>query len=392
MLAVGGGWRLAAPADGGAYYVTCYPIARVDGTEIVIPVGTGVVARPSGRLPAGLAVSLAGPPAAAFPAAVPPASVGPFIPAASIPPSGPVPPAAAGQPSATAPGGLPIPSGPPSGPLASPLPPSGPLQSPLASGPLPSGPLPLPLAAGSPLSGPLPLPLAAGSPLSGPLPLPLAPGPPLPEPPASGPLALGPLASGPLASGPAAVPVSAQPVSVGPLTGPVQIPPPALPATTPPPLDPATSGALPLLAGAALVTDTPSAVGMALAAGAVPAAGAVEPAALAEALPGGNLPDELATTYTVSRAGWRRKTLRVDVRAGGPLPEMVLVARPGTVPPRGAGDGHALARLAASGAAGQWTLEVSLDGAALPWGVRLIPAEDGPAPVRQPPDDALVIR
>jgi hypothetical protein len=57
---------------------------------------------------------------------------------------------------------------------------------------------------------------------------------------------------------------------------------------------------------------------------------------------------EVSVSYALSRPGLRRRTLRVEVRADGPLPEMVLVARPGTVPPRDAGDGHAVGRMPAS--------------------------------------------
>ncbi len=112
---------------------------------------------------------------------------------------------------------------------------------------------------------------------------------------------------------------------------------------------------------------------------------------------------ERTVTYTLARSGWRRRTLRVHVRADGPLPAMVLVARPGTTPPQASDDGHPLARVSALPPTPQRTLEVSLEGAELPWGVRLFPSSPegqgavvgggpGGVIVRHPPDDSLVIR
>ncbi len=112
---------------------------------------------------------------------------------------------------------------------------------------------------------------------------------------------------------------------------------------------------------------------------------------------------ERTVTYTLARSGWRRRTLRVHVRADGPLPAMVLVARPGTTPPQASDDGHPLARVSASPPTPQRTLEVSLEGAELPWGVRLFPGSPaspgapvggvpGAVIVRHPPDDSLIIR
>lgn len=164
---------------------------------------------------------------------------------------------------------------------------------------------------------------------------------------------------------------------------------------------------------------------------------------------------EVLVSYALSRPGLRRRTLRVEVRADGPLPEMLLVARPGTVPPRDAGDGYAVGRMpaslggalsvkrdssgssrqaAASGArfgsgpggtgsgsgsasrAGAGfttgsprrrhqsrTLDVPLGRAELPWAVRLVPAPgsdsaSGPGQagaglvIRHPPDKDLVVR
>jgi hypothetical protein len=99
-------------------------------------------------------------------------------------------------------------------------------------------------------------------------------------------------------------------------------------------------------------------------------------------------------TYTVSRSGWRRRTLRVQVHTTGPAGDLILFARPGTVPPRAAAEAHELSRLAAVDQAGTRTIDVTLDGAQLPWGVRLLPALVHPTgwTITQPPDDALVIR
>jgi hypothetical protein len=100
-------------------------------------------------------------------------------------------------------------------------------------------------------------------------------------------------------------------------------------------------------------------------------------------------------TYGLRRSGWRRRTLRVEVRADGPVPDLVLLARTGSIPPTGTGDGAELGRLPASTDAGsQRALEVTLQGAQLPWAVRLLPAADQPGAqivVSQPPDDQLVV-
>ncbi|WP_239394390.1 zinc ribbon domain-containing protein [Frankia sp. CiP3] len=123
---------------------------------------------------------------------------------------------------------------------------------------------------------------------------------------------------------------------------------------------------------------------------------------------------EMTVTYTLARSGWRRRTLRVQISADGPLPAMVLVARPGTTPPQANEDGHPLARVSAVPATAARTLEVSLEGAELPWGVRLflsspenaaaaaaaaaavggIPGDRAPTGVilRHPPDEALIVR
>ncbi len=105
---------------------------------------------------------------------------------------------------------------------------------------------------------------------------------------------------------------------------------------------------------------------------------------------------QTTVSYTVARAGWRRRTLRVQVRADGVPSELVLIARSGTTPPQARGDGQVLARMSAHAPArehSEHTMEVSLDGAQLPWGVRLFPGSDGMGVVLQhPPDDALVVR
>ncbi|MCM3884536.1 zinc ribbon domain-containing protein, partial [Frankia sp. R82] len=110
-----------------------------------------------------------------------------------------------------------------------------------------------------------------------------------------------------------------------------------------------------------------------------------------ESAPGGSvLP---TVTYSVSRSGWRRRTMRVQVHTSGPVGELVLYARPGTAPPRAAAEAHELSRLAAVDQAVTRTIDVTLDGAQLPWGVRLLPAlhPSGWA-VAQPADEDLVVR
>jgi hypothetical protein len=98
--------------------------------------------------------------------------------------------------------------------------------------------------------------------------------------------------------------------------------------------------------------------------------------------------------YSVARAGWRKRVLRVRVRSDGAVPELVLVARPGTTPPGSLAEGQALARLAPCAHRATRTMEVRLDGALLPWGVRVLAVPDGaePAAVDHPPDDVLVVR
>jgi hypothetical protein len=102
-------------------------------------------------------------------------------------------------------------------------------------------------------------------------------------------------------------------------------------------------------------------------------------------------PGEPTVAYTVGRVGWRRRTLRVQVRTDGAAPELVLVARAGTAPPGTAAEGHAVSRLAACALPATRTIEVPLDKAQLPWGVRLLPASGGVV-MAHPPDGSLVIR
>jgi hypothetical protein len=99
-------------------------------------------------------------------------------------------------------------------------------------------------------------------------------------------------------------------------------------------------------------------------------------------------------SYTAARAGWRRRVLRVRVRSDGAVPELVLVARPGVRPPATLGEGQVLARLAPSAERTTRTMEVRLEGALLPWGVRVLPVYDGADAVEvdHPVDDALIVR
>jgi hypothetical protein len=99
--------------------------------------------------------------------------------------------------------------------------------------------------------------------------------------------------------------------------------------------------------------------------------------------------------YTVGRFGWWRRILRVHVRTDGPVPELVLLAKPGTVPPHDVEDGHVVSRLPPSPLPASRTVEVPLDGAALPWGVRLVPVADAEPitiTICHPPDTTLAIR
>lgn len=100
-------------------------------------------------------------------------------------------------------------------------------------------------------------------------------------------------------------------------------------------------------------------------------------------------------SYTLSRPGLRRRTLRVEVRADGPLPELVLVARTGDVPPRTPVDGRAVARIPAGAAERSRSVDVPLAQAHLPWAVRLLPAAGSGATglaLNHPRDADLVIR
>jgi len=164
------------------------------------------------------------------------------------------------------------------------------------------------------------------------------------------------------------------------------------------------TGAIPTGAAStdAVPTGSPpagSAPAGAVSAGAVPT-GALPIGALATgALPG--LPElapgatPVAVSYTVTKAGWRRRTLRVQVRSNGPVPELVLVARSGSVPPETTADGHVLSGLPPASGAATRTIEVTLEGAQLPWGIRLLPLVGPGSPpvwVDHPADSALVIR
>jgi hypothetical protein len=99
-------------------------------------------------------------------------------------------------------------------------------------------------------------------------------------------------------------------------------------------------------------------------------------------------------SYSATRAGWRKRLLRVRVRSDGAVPELVLVARPGTQPPTTLGDGQVLARLAPCSERATRTMEVRLEGALLPWGIRLLPASAGVdgLQVDHPSHDTLVVR
>ncbi len=269
-LEIKGGWHLAAPRDGWAYHVACYPVYRSGGVARMVAAGVSVLARPATR-----------PDPPPMPAA-----------------SGSSPGGSAGVVSAGVVSGRSV-----VGAVADPIT----MQS--LGGPT------------QPRTGGYPLPTATGA-----VPLPTATG---TYPP--------PMTTGPL-----------HPVPVRP------VPEHAPEAQTNPPAGPPTGPASP------------------------PPAPVAQP----------------TVTYTVSRSGWRRRTLRVQVHTTGPAGDLILFARPGTVPPRVAAEAHELSRLAAVDQAGTRTIDVTLDGAQLPWGVRLLPALVHPTgwTITQPPDDALVIR
>jgi hypothetical protein len=99
-------------------------------------------------------------------------------------------------------------------------------------------------------------------------------------------------------------------------------------------------------------------------------------------------------SYSAARAGWRKRVLRVRVRSDGAVPELVLIARPGTRPPTGWTDGQVLARLPACAERATRTMDVRLEGALLPWGIRLLAVPEGSQGVEidHPADDALILR
>ncbi len=345
-LEIKGGWHLAAPADGWAYHVAAYPVYRVGEVARIAAVGACVLARAATR---------ADPPPAGVPAVAYPGTGahvigrGAAVPVGARLVAGPT----GGQDSITAPHPLGGPAHPPRG--AYPLPvPVGATQS--QSGPdvtLARAGRAGSTSATNPLtrrnSAPTPLVAPVGHPAEGPV---------VP------------------AGGPAGPPTGGIPLGAG----------------RSPYREPGDGqGAFPADAGAPADVTGPQ------------AAGAERPGAT-----DGGGPGRAATTgpeqrpaaprstvsYSVSRSGWRRRTMRVQVRTSGPVGELILFARPGTVPPRAAVEAHELSRLAPVEQAVTRTIDVTLDGAQLPWGVRLLPASAHPVgwTVAHPGDEDLVVR
>ncbi len=443
-LEIKGGWRLAAPADGWAYHVAAYPMYRAGGIVRVAGTGVCVLARAATRVdpppmaaPAGSApATTGGHPLDPDPITAPhplggvhsmsgPAAAGRLQPVGGVRPvghsalptapthrprtmSGPRP----GHAAPTAAGG----GGAGSGSTGSggagsggPLPrrrpsPFAPLDA--VTGPLPvrdepaapAGPI-APLAPPAPAASPAPL----GSPanLAGPAsePTPVIP---------AGPASTGPTAAVPFTPfAPAGSPVAAPAAeagaattgtgpttATGPTTGmgpseelAIAAGGPTMPATGPLPAGPAGDGD----------GDQPQAaqeIGLARAFGAGAAfTAAARPGTggAGEGTPAGTaLP---MVTYSVSRSGWRRRTMRVQVHTSGPVGELILYARPGTAPPRAAAEAHELSRLAAVDQSVTRTIDVTLDGAQLPWGVRLLPAlHPSGWTVAHPADEDLIVR
>ncbi|EIV95857.1 hypothetical protein [Frankia sp. QA3] len=352
-LEIKGGWHLAAPADGWAYHVAAYPMYRAGGIARVATAGVAVLARPATR---------SDPPPA--PTASGPATGGHLL----------------GGPGG-GPGGIP----------------GGPFAGRPAAGP--DAPGPDPITAAHPLGGPaqprtgaIPLPVPVGArhpvpahqpggarvaahgdnppttPLGG-LPMPLLPPAGAGAPPAGGPAPAWQPRFAPGAPGPF-VPGGAVPTGPGPGAVPPVVPDgPGVPEAPEDPGVPPAPGIPGSVAGGPMVTGP-----MPQAPDAVPL---IQP----------------TVTYTVSRSGWRRRTMRVQVRTSGPVGELILFARPGTAPPRAAAEAHELSRLAAVDQAVTRTIDVTLDGAQLPWGVRLLPALVHPTgwTVTHPADEDLVV-
>ncbi|WP_261553791.1 zinc ribbon domain-containing protein [Frankia tisae] len=338
-LEIKGGWHLAAPADGWAYHVAAYPMYRAGGIARVATAGVAVLARPATR-------------------------------------SDPPPPTASGP----ATGGHLV-GGPGGGPEGIP---GGPFAGRPAAGPDASG--SDPITAAHPLGGPaqprtsalpLPVPVGARQPVAG-HPPGGARGPAHGEHPPTNPFGVLPVpllppagAGEPVAGDPAQawqawqarfVPGAPGPVVPG-GAAPTPIP---IPTPTPIPTAPDAQGGG---ADDALTGPMPP---------------APHPVPLIQP----------TVTYTVSRSGWRRRTMRVQVHTSGPAGELILFARPGTTPPRAAAEAHELSRLAAVDQAVTRTIDVTLDGAQLPWGVRLLPVLVHPTgwTVTHPDDEDLVVR
>jgi hypothetical protein len=85
----------------------------------------------------------------------------------------------------------------------------------------------------------------------------------------------------------------------------------------------------------------------------------------------------------------------VELRADGPLPDLVLVAFPGTVPPVSAHEGHTVARLPMSRPGSPMRHDIPLGDAPLPMAVRLVIEPGTPADnvtIHHPRNDSLIIR
>jgi serine/threonine protein kinase len=110
---------------------------------------------------------------------------------------------------------------------------------------------------------------------------------------------------------------------------------------------------------------------------------------------GGTAGYPVTLSYQISRSGLLRRTLHVELRADGPLPDLVLVAFPGTVPPVSAHEGHTVARLPMSRPGSPMRHDIPLGDAPLPMAVRLVIEPGTPADnvtIHHPRNDSLIIR
>jgi hypothetical protein len=99
----------------------------------------------------------------------------------------------------------------------------------------------------------------------------------------------------------------------------------------------------------------------------------------------------ITATYTVRRTGIRKKMILVEVTADGPLPPLVVRAKPGAVP-AGTREGTEVGRLGDGGSTAR--LEIPVAGVKLPAGLRVFAVGQVPGrpfTLTDPPDSTLLL-